>query len=111
MGIETVAADLARLSGEWFSGNPSLRALAVAAYEHIRPLDPSERALSAAFEAAADILIAGHWLTWWFLEKKEFEDPTAVPQGIARGLQRLQRRANGTVLFHGHPDLPQPRPG
>jgi homoserine kinase type II len=93
MAVETVAADLARLTGEWISENQSLRDLAVAAYEQIRPLDPSERALGAAFEAAADLLIAGHWLTWRFLEKRQFDDPLAVPQGIARGLQRLERRA------------------
>ncbi len=98
MGVETVAADLARLTGEWLADDQALRSLAVAAYEGIRPLDPSEVALSSAFEAAADLLIAGHWLAWRFLEKREFEDPMAVPRGIARGLQRLQRRANGTVI-------------
>jgi Ser/Thr protein kinase RdoA (MazF antagonist) len=93
MGVETVAADVARLIGEWFADNPSLRALAVAAYEQIRPLDPSEVALSTAFEAAADLLIAGHWLTWQFLDKRQFDAPMAVPRGIARGLQRLRRRS------------------
>jgi homoserine kinase type II len=110
MGIESVAADLARLAGEWFSGNQSLRALAVAAYEVTRPLDPSESALIAAFEVAADLLIAGHWLRWHFLEHRRFDDPMAVPQGVARGLRRLERRADGTALSHGHPQLPQSRP-
>jgi homoserine kinase type II len=93
MGVETVAADLARLTGEWFADNQSLRTLAVAAYEEIRPIDPSEAALSVAFEAAADLLIAGHWLAWEFLDQRQFDDPMALPQGIARGLERLQRRA------------------
>jgi homoserine kinase type II len=97
MGVETVAADLARLTGEWISENQSLCDLAVAAYEQIRPLDPSERALSTAFEAAADLLIAGHWLTWRFLDKRQFEDPRAFERGIARGLERLKRRATETV--------------
>jgi homoserine kinase type II len=109
MGVETVAADLARLIGEWLADNEPLRALAVAAYEQIRPLEPSERALGAAFEAAADLLIAGHWLRWHFLDRRQFEDPMAVPQGIARGLKRLQRRAHETVLSHGQQGLPQSR--
>jgi homoserine kinase type II len=102
MGVESVAADLARLAGEWISDNQSLRALAFAAYEVIRPLDPSESALMAAFEAAADLLIAGHWLRWHFLEHRRFDDPMAVPQGVARGLGRLKRRAYATGLAHGH---------
>jgi len=114
MGIETVAADLARLIGEWFAGNPSLRSLSLAAYEQIRPLDPSEAALGAAFEAAADLLIAGHWLRWHFLKERRFVDPMAVQHGIARGLERLQRRASESVLSHDReeqPKQPQGRQG
>jgi Ser/Thr protein kinase RdoA (MazF antagonist) len=91
MGIETVAADLARLIGEWFSGNDMFRTTALTAYEQVRPLDPSEAALVAPFEAAADLLIAGHWLRWHFLEHRRFDDPGAVARGIARGLDRLER--------------------
>ncbi len=91
MGIETVAADLARLFGDWLPAHPPLRALARSAYERIRPLGESEIALIAAFETAADVLIAGHWLRWWLIERRTFEDPQAVARGIARGLERLER--------------------
>jgi homoserine kinase type II len=93
MGIDSVAADLARLVGEWFPGDASLRALALAAYEQIRPLDPTESALIAPFEAAADLLIAGHWLRWHLLEHRRFADPGAVAHGVLRGLVRLARLA------------------
>jgi homoserine kinase type II len=91
MGMETVAADLGRLFGEWFPAGTALRDEALAAYERIRPLDGSETALIAAFETAADLLIAGHWIRWRFLEARTFEDPQAVTRGIRRGLQRLER--------------------
>ncbi len=91
MGIESVAADLARLSGEWLATDRPLRALALEAYEKIRPLRPVEVALMEGLEAVADVLIAMHWLGWHFLEQRRFEDSRAVERGIRRGLDRLQR--------------------
>ncbi len=93
MGFETVAADLARLCGEWLAGDRSLRGTALAAYEQVRPLDASEAALIGPFEDAADVLIAGHWLAWHFLERRRFGEPDAVRRGVARGLDRLERLA------------------
>jgi homoserine kinase type II len=93
MAIESVAGDLARLLGDWLPGSSPLRAAALEAYASVRPLDGSDLALIDAFEAAADVLIAGRWLTWHILEGRQFEDPLAVPHGIARGLARLERRA------------------
>jgi Ser/Thr protein kinase RdoA (MazF antagonist) len=92
MGLETVAADLARLIGEWLGGGESLRGRALAVYQRVRPLDDSELALTSSFELAGDLLIGGHWLRWHFLEGRRFEDPGAVARGLARGLRRLTRR-------------------
>jgi homoserine kinase type II len=91
MGIDCVAADLARLFGEWFHDSGSLPAGALAAYEQVRPLDKSESALVTHFLTSADVLIAGHWLSWHFLKHRRFDDPGAVGTGIARGLARLER--------------------
>ncbi len=93
MGIESVAADLARLIGEWFPDDHALRAVALDAYQQARPLDPSEAALITALEAAGDVLIAGHWLSWHYLDHRHFDDPCAVERGVARGLHRLERLA------------------
>jgi homoserine kinase type II len=93
MGIESVAADLARLSGEWFPGDDHLLSQALASYAEVRPLNPSEGALLRSFEAAADLMIAGNWLRWNFLAHRRFEDPSALARGISRGLSRLERRA------------------
>ena len=93
MGIESVAADLARLIGEWFPDDHVLRALALAAYQRVRPLDASEAALIAALEATGDLLIAGHWLSWHYLDHRHFDDACEVARGVARGLHRLERLA------------------
>jgi Ser/Thr protein kinase RdoA (MazF antagonist) len=91
MGPETVAADLARLLGEWLADLGASRSAALAAYEEVRPLDPGERALITPFEAAADLLIAGHWISWHFVGHRTFDEPNAVCRGINRGLARLAR--------------------
>ena len=88
-----MAADLARLRGDWLAGDRSLVATALAAYEQVRPLGPSEAALIGTFEDAADVLISGHWLAWHLLEHRRFADPAAVWRGVARGLDRLGRLA------------------
>ena len=91
MDFETVSGDLARLLGEWLPDLPELRATALLAYEQLRPLSSTEKALLAPFETIADLLIAGHWITWHFLDHRTFETPDAVARGISRGLVRLER--------------------
>jgi homoserine kinase type II len=93
MEVETVAADLARLLADWSVLDPSARSGALAFYQEVRSLDPRERRLMDAFEAVADVLIAGHWLAWHFLHRRRFDDPEAIDRGITRGLARLRRRA------------------
>ena len=53
MGIDTVAADLARLCAEWIGENSDLREEAVSSYRQARPLTETEEALIAAFERSA----------------------------------------------------------
>jgi len=97
MGIETVAADLARLIGEWLGGNASHRERAICAYESVRILNDTELALATALESAADLLIGAHWLRWQFLEHHRFEDPGAVMSGLGRGLVRIGRLGDRTM--------------
>jgi Ser/Thr protein kinase RdoA (MazF antagonist) len=92
MGVDSVAADLARLLGEWIGGNRLLRMEAMDAYAAIRPLDPVEVTLVDVFEDSAALLGAGHWVRWHFLEGRKFTNPSAVGEGIARGLERLAGR-------------------
>lgn len=90
MGLETVAADLARLLAEWLGPAPDLRNAGLDAYSSVRPIDPSETALIAGFERSAALLGPGHWVRWHFLEGRTFEDPVAVVRGIEKGLERLE---------------------
>jgi Ser/Thr protein kinase RdoA (MazF antagonist) len=93
MAIESVAADLARLCSEWLGPDRRARAEGLAAYVSVRPLDASEIALMGVFEDSAALLGAGHWVRWHFLEGRVFDDPSAVNEGIERGLERLAWRS------------------
>jgi homoserine kinase type II len=92
MDVENVAADLARLLGDWVGPQPTLRSEALAAYTAVRPLEAAELALIELFEDSAALLGPGHWVRWHFLEGRAFDDPSAVAAGIDRGLQRLALR-------------------
>lgn len=89
MGIESVAADLARLLTAWVGPDRAARAEALRAYAAVRPLDDPETALMDAFGTTSAVLGAGHWVRWHFAEGRAFEDPGAVERGIRLGLDRL----------------------
>jgi Ser/Thr protein kinase RdoA (MazF antagonist) len=89
MGRDAVAGDLARLLAEAIGPDRSARALALAAYEAIRPLDGAEIALVDDFERANALLGPGRWARWHFLERRTFDDPDAAARGLRRGLERL----------------------
>jgi homoserine kinase type II len=93
MGIDCVAGDLARLMGEWLEGDAAARTEALAAYEQIRPLDADEAALIRAFASSSALLIGEHWIRWHYVERRSFDDPSAVARGVARGLAQLERLA------------------
>lgn len=92
MDVESVAGDLARLLGDWLIADRSgtLRRIALAAYEAIRPLDDLEHRLILLFEKSTALLAPEHWVRWHFLEGRVFEDPAAVEAGLLRGLTRLE---------------------
>lgn len=93
MDVETPAADLARLVGEWLppATCAGLRAEGLATYGRVRSITAEELAAAEAFEALADVLIGERWVRWRFLESRRFEDDRATAAGIARGLARIRR--------------------
>lgn len=93
MAIENVAADLARLLVEWVGDDRSARAEGLDAYLSVRRMEADEISLIDVFEDSSALLGPGHWIRWHFLESRTFDDPSAVAAGIARGLERLARRA------------------
>ncbi|APW59787.1 phosphotransferase enzyme family protein [Paludisphaera borealis] len=92
MDVETVAADLARLLGEWLPlpAGRQLRAEGIKAYMEFKSLNPEHLLLAGAFEAAADVLIGERWIRWRFREHRRFDDQMAVADGLTRGLGRLR---------------------
>lgn len=91
MAIESVAADLSRLLTEWVGADRSARADALDAYSAVRPLEEAESGLLKVFEDSADLLGGGHWVRWYFVEGRVFNDPEAVLQGLERGVDRAAR--------------------
>jgi homoserine kinase type II len=91
MGIESVAADLARLMAEWLEDLPDERRAGMEAYSAIRPLAVGELGLIPVFERSSALLGGGRWASWHFTEGRPFHDPEAVPRGLEKGLQRLIR--------------------
>ncbi len=98
MGVESVAADLARLTGEWLDGDPATRREAISSYERVRPLDPVEARLIDVFETTTALLIGERWTRWHYLENRSFDDPHAVSKGLERGLLRVERLARDHEL-------------
>lgn len=92
MGVECVAADLARLLLDWLD-NPRDWERALAAYRAVRPIGPDEAGLIGAFARSAAVLGGGRWVRWHFAEGRRFERPGAAMEGIARGLERMERLA------------------
>jgi homoserine kinase type II len=92
MGIESVAADLGRLIGDWLGDDRESRQLALDSYDRVRPLATLESSLIPAFIAGTSFLIGERWIRWHFLEGRRFDDPSAVAGGIARSIDFLEKR-------------------
>jgi Ser/Thr protein kinase RdoA (MazF antagonist) len=97
MGIECVAADLARLLAEWLDDRAGWTE-ALAAYVRVRPLDLDESRLIGPFARSAALLGGARWVRWHFLEGRTFERPEAVLEGIERGVDRLARLGAGPLI-------------
>lgn len=113
MGVESVAADLARLLAEWLGGARDLpwRTLALESYQERRPLGSAEARLIAVFDASSALLIGARWVGWHFLEHRRFDDPLAVGRGLARGLERLERlEVSSSRIIRPDGDPHHPRP-
>ena len=102
MGVDCVAGDLARMIGEWLDGDLAARSEALASYESVRRLEPSERSLIGVFQSATALLKGERWVRWHFIEDRRFDDPCAIAQGLERGLkslERLERSLSGAGLL------------
>jgi homoserine kinase type II len=91
MGVDSVAGDLARLTGEWLEGSATARGSALAAYESVRPLDAVESRLIGIFESSTALLIGERWVRWQYLEGRRFDDSVVVLERLRQGLGQLER--------------------
>ena len=93
MDRESVAADLARLAADWLDNDPILRLEAFQSYEAVRPIDLNDDRLIRVLERSADLLTGGQWAAWHYVDRRAFEDPTAVVSGLTRGVERVESLA------------------
>ena len=93
MGVDSIAADLARLLGEATGGDARTRRFALEAYAEARADGrPTAAEIDAleAFEAANAVLGGVRWVRWHFAERRRFADPAAAAGGLSRTLRRLE---------------------
>ncbi len=91
--IESPAGDIARLVGSLVGEVHQHRIwnTALAAYEVTRPLGAKQRMLVRAFDASTVVLSGINWLTWLYVEERQFEDTAAVTRRLAEITARLER--------------------
>jgi len=90
VGLDTIAADLARWLSDVAPPGSEKRAHALQAYEQERPLSDDERQVLAAYEASAIVLTPFQWLEWLFVEGRTFSAPRLVASRIRLQIQRLR---------------------
>ena len=99
MSIDTVACDIARLFGSLIADDSNMWAVAINAYETVRPLQANERRLIKVFDRSTTLMSGMNWLNWIFLENREFEDLLAVRKRLLMINERLQNLGgDGLVL-------------
>ncbi len=97
MKPECVAADLARLLGSLAGDDAAAWEAGLAAYESMRPLGSAERRLMKVFDTSAVLLGGLEWLGWIYLDRRQFDDRTAIETRLDEILARLERLANGSL--------------
>jgi Ser/Thr protein kinase RdoA (MazF antagonist) len=98
MRAENVAADVARLLGSMAGDDPILWQRGLAAYGKLRPLSDDERQLVTAFDRSTVLMGGLQWLTWIYLEGREFANRAGVLGRIDQfgsRLATLAQRAAG----------------
>lgn len=90
MDCDSVAGDIARLFGSLAGDNDEIWRTAMAAYESQRPLSTNERALVGAFAQSTVLLSGMNWLSWIYVDRREFEPREAVIKRLDVTIERLR---------------------
>jgi homoserine kinase type II len=89
--VESPAGDIARLVGSLVGDKSEDWHAALEAYQTVRPLDAEQRQLTHVFDFSGVLLSGVNWITWLFVEGREFEDTAAVTQRLQEIVARLER--------------------
>lgn len=96
-GVDTPATDLARLFGSWrppaAGGAADLWSAALAAYEGVRPLSATERALVPWLHATGVVVGLDNWFRWTLEEGRRF----AAPGRVLGRIDRLSSQLPGAL--------------
>ncbi len=92
MRPDSAAADLARLLQRWRYAEPNWHAVALDAYNSVRPLQANERQVLDAYDSSARLLTGVQWLRWIVLESRHFEHGR-LESHLQQVLQRLNEYA------------------
>ena len=88
---DNVATDIARLLGSLVGDDPHGWELGLAAYGSVRRVSEDERLLVEAFDRTTVLMGGLEWLQWIYVERKTFDDRTAVVARLDQTLARLRR--------------------
>jgi Ser/Thr protein kinase RdoA (MazF antagonist) len=86
-----VAVDLARMLGSMIGDDGKKWQVALTAYQRIRRLSDDEIALVHVLDRSGAILALVNWLTWIYVEKREYEDYQAVAARMEEGIKACRR--------------------
>lgn len=89
--VESPAGDIARLVGSLVGDKSEDWHAALEAYQTVRALDAKQRQLIHVFDFSGVLLSGVNWITWLFVEGREFEDAAAVTQRFQGIVDRLER--------------------
>jgi Ser/Thr protein kinase RdoA (MazF antagonist) len=90
LDCDSVAGDVARLFGSLAGDSDARWRTAMMAYESQRPLHTNERALIGVFDQSAVLLSGMNWLSWVFIDRREFEAREAVIRRLDVTIERLR---------------------
>lgn len=90
MQVDSVSGDIARLLGSLVADDTAGWQIGLTAYESIRPLSREEHGLLKAFDRSGVLLGAINWLTWIYLQRREFSDLPAIRIRLEASISRLE---------------------
>jgi len=93
--VDCVAADVVRLLGSLVGDDSALWRIGLQAYESVRPLQETEKAILGALDESGTVLAAVNWIEWLYRDRRRFADREAVGRRVRDVVARLEHRRHG----------------